>query len=582
MIKKVFRQMLFTQIVSAMTVMICMLIDSIMIGRFLGVNAMAAYGLATPLLLVFAAFGTMLSAGIQVMCGKTLGSGDTEATNATFSVSVFLTALVAAVGLAAVLLFTGPLCSLLGAGQPGPENPVFDLTQDYIRGFIIGAPAFLFAQIMVPYMQISGSQARLVTAVIAMTLADVALDILNVFVFRGGTFGMGLASSLSYYVAFIIGITYFLKKNCIFRFRLALVKGKRCLELLRYGIPTVVNQICLVLLVFSLNKILLRVGQNLAVAAYSVVSTVGNLCYCVSSGIGAVTLMLSSVFFIEEDKPALRTLLRTLTRWAVVLNLAVTAVALLTAPVQVGLFLTDNLEARELAILGVRLFSLSLLPSTINTALKNYYQGVNRLGMTIVISVMQSFVLPVLSAIILSSFLSTTGVWLCWLCGELLCLTAASIIVWRKTGRIGISASAYDLLPENFGAGECIELPFASVEEAVEASRKASDFCAAHGETARECMMIGLCIEEMAVNIVEHGFVKSKKAHQGEVRLLYKDNKRLIRLRDNCTSFDPLAYLELHKTDDPTAHIGIRMVMAMVKEANYVNTLGLNNLTLVL
>ena len=52
MINRLFRQMLATQIVSAMTVVLCMLIDSIMIGRFLGVDSMSAYGLASPLLLV--------------------------------------------------------------------------------------------------------------------------------------------------------------------------------------------------------------------------------------------------------------------------------------------------------------------------------------------------------------------------------------------------------------------------------------------------------------------------------------------------------------------------------------------------
>ena len=56
MIRKIFRDMLFVQIISAMTVTICMLIDSIMIGRFLGVDSMTAYGLSTPVLLVFAAF----------------------------------------------------------------------------------------------------------------------------------------------------------------------------------------------------------------------------------------------------------------------------------------------------------------------------------------------------------------------------------------------------------------------------------------------------------------------------------------------------------------------------------------------
>ena len=65
MIKKLFRQMTVTQIISSMTVTICMLIDSIMIARFLGVESMSAYGFANPLLLVFAALGSMISAGRQ-------------------------------------------------------------------------------------------------------------------------------------------------------------------------------------------------------------------------------------------------------------------------------------------------------------------------------------------------------------------------------------------------------------------------------------------------------------------------------------------------------------------------------------
>ena len=92
MIKKLFRQMLVTQIVSSMTVTLCMLIDSIMIGRFLGVDAMSAYGLASPLLLVFAAFGSLISAGVQVMCGKTVGAGDREGTDACYTDTLLPTA----------------------------------------------------------------------------------------------------------------------------------------------------------------------------------------------------------------------------------------------------------------------------------------------------------------------------------------------------------------------------------------------------------------------------------------------------------------------------------------------------------
>jgi len=526
----------------------------------------------------------MLSAGIQVYCGKTMGSGDMEATNAGFSSSVFLAAAVSLAGLALVLVFTNPICTLLGAGRLTPDKTVFYLTRDYIRGFIIGAPAFIFAQIMVPYMQISGQRTRLVVAVLAMTVFDVAFDVLNVFVVKGGTFGMGLASSLSYYIAFVIGIAYFFKKNCMFKFRPKLIRAKCSLGIVKYGVPTVINQISLVLLVFVLNKLLLDVGGNRAVAAYSVISTIGNICYCVSSGVASVALLLSSIFYSDEDKNELRSLVKTMTFYAVVLDAAVIVLVLISAPLLVGLFLTDDPGAYDIAVLGARLFSLSLLPCALNTSFKNYYQGINRTNFTQLISVMQNFTFTALFAFILSRFMSTTGIWLSFLCGETLTFIIISVVVWVRNKKIAFTPDAYSLLPDDFGAkeGEYMETSLDSVDGVVAASHEASSFCREHGEDERTCNLIALCIEEMANNIVIHGFNKDGKEHSVDVRLTFKEGRRVIRIRDNCINFDPLNYMELHSDDDPLAHIGIRMVMKMVKSANYVNSLGLNNLTLVL
>ena len=583
MIKKLFRQMLLTQIVSSMTVTLCMLIDSIIIGRFLGVDAMSAYGLASPLLLIFAAFGSLISAGVQVMCGKTVGAGDREATDACYTVSVVLAAGISAIGLILVFALLGPLTTMLGAGHPSPDNPVYGLTKDYITGFILGAPAFLVAQIMVPYMQLLGSRTRLVAAVIAMTLSDIALDLLNVFLFHGGTLGMGLASTASYYIAVGIGIGVFLRKGCMFRFRLRLFRGKTCRELASYGIPTVVNQISMVLLVFLLNRLLLSVEGTLAVAAYSVISTVGNICYCFGAGVGSVAMMLAAIFYADRDRTSIRELVRVMTRSAIVLDIAVTVVGLLAAVPLITLFLGENVAAKAIAVSGLRLFVLSILPSSLNSTYKNYYQGINRLRLTELISVLQNLVFPVSFAFLLSRFWGVTGVWLGFVCGETATLLVFSILVWRHHGSFSLSADAYSMLEPDFGAAadRCFEYTVQSVSDAVEASNQIVSFCQKREIDRRTAMLIGLSVEEMTVNILEHGFTKDKLDHNVDVRVVLEEDCRVIRIRDNCIQFDPTSYLELHQSDDPAAHIGLRMVMGMVKEANYVNTLGLNNLSLI-
>ena len=584
MIKKVFRQMLVSQIVSVMTVTLCLLIDSIMIGRFLGVDAMSAYGLSTPLLLMFAAFGAFISTGVQVMCGKTMGAGDRDATDACFTASALLVAGVSLAGLSVIFGFLSPITTMLGAGRPGPGNAVFGPTREYVKGFIIGAPAFLAAQVMVPYMQLSGNRTRLVAAVAAMIVADVSFDLLNVFVFRGGMFGMGLASSLSYYVALAIGMLYFFKRDCMFRFRPRTLRKTTFGNLLRYGMPVVVNQVCVVLQAYLLNQILLNVSGNLGVAAYSVISTMGNTCYCFGTGVAAVALMLSSIFYAEEDRSSLRELVRVMTRYDVILALCVTVLVVIGGGALSGLFLGSKPAARELTARGLRLFALCLVPSALNSTLKNYYQGINRSGLTQLTSLLQNLVMSVLSAFVLSRFIGVNGVWLSFLCGETATLLILSAIVWKHRGRIDLRADTYAMLPPDFGvpAENCLERTIRTLDDAMDSSQQAMDFCLLHGLDRRLSNMISLCIEEITVNIVEHGFVKDTRPHQVDLRLVMQDGSRIIRIRDNCINFDPTVYLELHKADDPSAHVGIRMVLAMVKDAYYVNTLGLNNLTLTL
>ena len=79
-----------TQIVSAVTVTVCLLIDSVIIGRYLGVEAMSAYGLANPVLIIFNALGTMTACGVQVYLGKAMGKGDQEDCRRCFSASILM------------------------------------------------------------------------------------------------------------------------------------------------------------------------------------------------------------------------------------------------------------------------------------------------------------------------------------------------------------------------------------------------------------------------------------------------------------------------------------------------------------
>ncbi len=195
---------------------------------------------------------------------------------------------------------------------------------------------------------------------------------------------------------------------------------------------------------------------------------------------------------------------------------------------------------------------------------------------------MQNFALTAASAYILSELFGIKGVWFGFLCGECLTLLFIVIYVTVKNNRFGITADSFSLLPESYGVkdDDCLEVSLTNPDEVVTASVAVSLFCKEHGAGSKLSSLIALTVEEMANNIVKHGFDKEKRENSIDIRLIFKKGEPILRIRDNCRHFDPVKYTELHSSDDPVSHIGIRMVMKLVKSANYVNSMGLNNLTL--
>ena len=84
-ISKLFRNSVISIIAAAIATMVGIVIDGIVIGRFLGEDSMAAYGLVTPVINLATAFSGVLATGAQVVCAQRLGSGNANKARRAFS-----------------------------------------------------------------------------------------------------------------------------------------------------------------------------------------------------------------------------------------------------------------------------------------------------------------------------------------------------------------------------------------------------------------------------------------------------------------------------------------------------------------
>ena len=75
-VRSVYRSFVLISILTALTATLGMLIDNIIVGRFLGTNALGAMGVVSPISLIFSAVSNICSGGGTAQAAQALGRGD--------------------------------------------------------------------------------------------------------------------------------------------------------------------------------------------------------------------------------------------------------------------------------------------------------------------------------------------------------------------------------------------------------------------------------------------------------------------------------------------------------------------------
>jgi anti-sigma regulatory factor (Ser/Thr protein kinase) len=151
-----------------------------------------------------------------------------------------------------------------------------------------------------------------------------------------------------------------------------------------------------------------------------------------------------------------------------------------------------------------------------------------------------------------------------------------SAIIYNK--RFDLSLPAILKLSDDFGASEdeYMEFSIKSSQDISKISEQTIEFCRSKNYPERTAFFIGLCIEEMASNVLKHGH-KGNKHYYTDVRVVARD-ELTVRIRDNCHEFDPMHRQDMYNPDSPEKNIGIRLTSKLAKQIDYYNNAGINTL----
>ena len=573
-VRKIFFNTFLVQTMSVLASLISATVNGMVTGSLLGVTPMAAYGFVTPMINVYMALGGACGTGISTVCGRIVGEGDVKKTNKVFSIGMEFTLLLSVAVMLITILCAKPLAIMFGA-----TGDTLPMAVDFLRGYGLCAPAMFLVTTLIAVLQIDGDMKLVFASTITMTVVDVVLAVLNGLVFHKGLLGMALAVTFSFYAALVVIMLHFLNKNRILHFSLTKLNGANLLDIARYGMPYAMQQLCRAFLVISLNFVIRSLGSTDGVAVLTAVTSAGNLCMTIGTGTGRAVTLVGSVFRGERDKTSIMMLLRDSLKYSLIMNGVLSVVLFLFSGQLMPLFLRGGGDLTDIAVKAFRCFILCTVFYSFNVVLKSHYQAVRKEVMVYAYVFMDNFASIALSGFILGQLFGLDGVWFSYLVGETITLLLFSIVILIRTKRGPRFLERAALLPADFDKKPLLiyEKSIGNMEEVIEASEACRAACKEAGCSEKNAYFVSLAVEEMAGNVVRYGF-RDNRHYSIDLRITKNEDGWVMRIRDNCSSFNPIDYVNLLNDEDPVAHIGIKMVKRISGSMEYINSMNMNNL----
>lgn len=173
--------------------------DSVVAGRFVGEDALAAVGASFPITMIFMAVALGSNTGCSVIISQLFGAKETARMKTAVSTSVIAILALSALLTAGGFLFCEPLMRLLST----PEN-VFADSQLYLNVYIGGLTFLFLYNICTGVFTALGDSRTPLYFLIASSLANIVMDVVFVVCFHMGVGGVAWATFLCQGVASVL------------------------------------------------------------------------------------------------------------------------------------------------------------------------------------------------------------------------------------------------------------------------------------------------------------------------------------------------------------------------------------------
>ncbi|WP_010295610.1 MATE family efflux transporter [Clostridium senegalense] len=381
--------------------------DSIIVGRFIGKDAMAAVSGANPIMFLLTSLLMGVTLGFSILVSQYYGSKNMRKIKCTIDTTyifIFITSIIITV---IGIIFSEPILKIMNT-----PDVIMNQSKEYLIIIFAGTIFSAGYNSVSAILRGLGDSTNPLIFLIISTILNIVLDIVFILNFNMGVNGVALATIIAQGISFIFSIVYLNKKHEVLKIRFKGLKYdndifKRGLKL---GIPSAIQQ-----MLFSFGNIALQSLVNgygtSAMAAFGAGTKVETFISIPIMNLGAAVSTFVAQNMGAGKLDRIKKGVKSSLFMAALLSIVVLIIFLMFNKELIGLFNTD----KEVVTIGARyLMTVGPFFIAISTSfmLTSAIRGAGDSMFSLISSMISLWAVRIPSSYVFSKYLGVNGIWI--------------------------------------------------------------------------------------------------------------------------------------------------------------------------
>lgn len=210
-------------------------VDSIIVGNFVGKEALAAVGSSDPVINTIIGFFSGMATGAGVVISQYFGARNDKNVHEAVHTTILMTFILSILFTVLGVLMVPPLLRMMGT----PDD-VFDSASTYLRIYFAGVIGLMFYNMGAGILRAVGDSKRPLYFLIFSAILNVLLDLLFVVVFRAGVAGVAYATIISQALSAVLILLTLTRETAAYRIVWKEIRLNKLMlgKIFRIGLPS--------------------------------------------------------------------------------------------------------------------------------------------------------------------------------------------------------------------------------------------------------------------------------------------------------------------------------------------------------